>query len=505
MKLIELLAHLDYTELSGCNENLIVTSVTNDSRQVSPGTMFVAIAGAKADGHHFAAKAVENGAACVVHEKAVEVPIGVCRVRVRDTRKAYPLLAALISGLPSERLRIIGVTGTNGKTSFTLLLDSILRAAGHSPAVLGTLGARLPIGTSHEDPLAFTGRGLTTPDAADLQAIIRRCADLGATHLVMEASSHAIDQRRMDYVRFLGRVFTNLTQDHLDYHLTMEAYAEVKRELFRRREFGEPEYAVLNADSGFGQGMLRELAYPALSYGLGEEAALTARIANQDLTGTSAEIVLHSEACKPKTLAAFRAEIKTHLIGGFNIYNILAAAGAAIMEGVGEEAVSAGVEALKVIPGRLQRVENLRGIHVFVDYAHTPDALTNVLTALQEVSGGGRIICVFGCGGDRDHSKRPLMGRVVAMLADAMIITTDNPRGEDPMAIISDILSGLPAAGSQPRLIEPDRRLAIKAALEEANEGDAVLIAGKGHEDYQILAYSTEHFSDVEVARELLA
>jgi UDP-N-acetylmuramoyl-L-alanyl-D-glutamate--2,6-diaminopimelate ligase len=504
MRLTELLAHIDYTELSGCDENLSVSSITNDSRQVSPGTMFVALAGTKFDGHHFASKAVERGAACIVHEKAIEVPDGVCRVRVQDTRKAYPLLAALISGMPSERLRVIGVTGTNGKTSFTLLLDYILRAAGHSPAVLGTLGARLPIGTG-DDPLVFTGRGLTTPDAADLQAVIRRCADLGATHLIMEASSHAIDQRRMDYVHFRGRAFTNLTQDHLDYHHTMEEYAEVKRGLFRRSEFGEPEYAVLNADNDFGRGMIAELAYPILSYGLGGSASLTARITKQDLAGTAAEIFLQDEAKKPDTLKAFHTEIKTTLIGRFNIYNILAASGAAIMEGVGAEAVSEGVHALKVIPGRLQRVENKRGLNVFVDYAHTPDALTNVLTALREVAGDAKIICVFGCGGDRDNSKRPLMGRVVAMLADAMVITNDNPRSEDPMAIINDILSGVPATGDPPRIVQPERRLAIKSALEQAHEGDAVLIAGKGHEDYQIFGDRTEHFSDIETARELLA
>ena len=504
MRLAELLAHLDYTELSGCDENLTVSSITNDSRQVGPGTMFVALAGTKFDGHHFASKAVERGAACIVHEKAIEVPDGVCRVRVQDTRKAYPLLAALISGMPSERLRVIGVTGTNGKTSFTLLLDSILRAAGHSPAVLGTLGARLPLGEG-DDPLVFTGRGLTTPDAADLQAVIRRCADLGATHLIMEASSHAIDQRRMDYVHFQGRVFTNLTQDHLDYHRTMEEYAEVKRGLFRRPEFGEPEYAVLNADNDFGRGLITELTYPVISYGLGKNASLTARITKQDLAGTIAEIFLQDEAKKPETLKAFQTEIKTPLIGRFNIYNILAASGTAIMEGVGAEAVSEGVRALKLIPGRLQRVENKRGLNVFVDYAHTPDALTNVLTSLREVAGDAKIICVFGCGGDRDNSKRPLMGRVVAMLADAMVITNDNPRSEDPMAIINDILSGIPSAGDQPPTIQPDRRLAIKAALEQAHEGDAVLIAGKGHEDYQVFAEHTDYFSDIEAARELLA
>jgi UDP-N-acetylmuramoyl-L-alanyl-D-glutamate--2,6-diaminopimelate ligase len=309
----------------------------------------------------------------------------------------------------------------------------------------------------------------------------------------------------MDYVHFLGRVFTNLTQDHLDYHHTMEEYAEVKRGLFRCSEFGEPEYAVLNADNDFGRGMLGELSYPVMGYGLGGDAALTARIARQDLAGTSAEILLHPATKKPETIQAFRAEVRTPLIGRFNIYNILAATGAAIMEGVGAEAVSEGVQAVKIIPGRLQRVENRRGIHAFVDYAHTPDALTNVLAALREVAGDARIICVFGCGGDRDHSKRPLMGRVVAMLAEAKIITNDNPRSEDPMAIINDILSGISAAGGQSRIVQPDRRLAIKAALEQAKEGDAVLIAGKGHEDYQVFADRTEHFSDIETARELLA
>jgi UDP-N-acetylmuramoyl-L-alanyl-D-glutamate--2,6-diaminopimelate ligase len=514
MRLAEILQGIEFTELLGGDENLEIASVTNDSRHVVPGTMFVALGGTKVDGHHFVDDAMKHGAACIVHEKTIEIPHGTCHVRVDDTRKVYPLLAARIAGMPSEELRVIGVTGTNGKTSTTLLTDAILRAAGYSPAVLGTLGARLPLdrlgtmlplGGGRSDTLAFTGRGLTTPDAADLQATIRQCIELGATHLIMEASSHAIDQRRMDYVHFRGRVFTNLTQDHLDYHRTMEEYAAVKRGLFTRAEFGTPEYAVLNADTEFGASLLPELPYPVLTYGLRMGAALTAHIISQTLAGTKAELFLSRDVKVSQTLQAFQCIVETPLIGRFNIYNILASAGAALMEGTGAETIAAGVAALKVIPGRLQRVENSRGIHVFVDYAHTPDALANVLTALREVAGGSRIICVFGCGGDRDRSKRPLMGQAVARLADAMVITNDNPRSEAPLSIIADILAGLPPAGTQERLVEPDRGLAIQAALAQAMEGDAVLIAGKGHEDYQIFADRTEHFSDVETARALLA
>jgi UDP-N-acetylmuramoyl-L-alanyl-D-glutamate--2,6-diaminopimelate ligase len=413
-------------------------------------------------------------------------------------------LAARIAGMPSERLRVIGVTGTNGKTSFTLLVDSILRAAGLSPAVLGTLGARLPLHGELTDSLGFTGRGLTTPDAADLQKVIFHCLELGATHLVMEASSHAIDQRRMDYVHFRGRAFTNLTQDHLDYHRTMAEYAAVKQEFFTRAEFGAPEYAVLNTDTEFCKSLLPSIPYPILSYGLSNDAALTAHIMSQNLDGTKVELYLRDTADKPATLQTFRCVAETPLIGRFNTYNILAAAGAALMEGVGAEAISAGIAASTLIPGRLQRVANRRGMHVFVDYAHTPDALTNVLTAVREVSGNARIICVFGCGGDRDQAKRPLMGRAVAQLADFMILTNDNPRSEDPQAIIEGILVGLPAEGFPPRLVEPDRRMAIQAALAEARPGDVVLIAGKGHEDYQIFSDRTEHFSDVETVRELM-
>jgi len=506
MKLSELLAGIEFSELADADESLEIEAVTSDSRRVKPGTMFVAMPGTTTDGHRFVDDALRNGAACLVHEKPVEVPPGTCHLRVPDARRLYPLLAARLAGHPSEKLRVIGVTGTNGKTSVTLLVDSILRAAGHRSCVLGTLGARLPLTAEQPDPLAFTGRGLTTPDAADLQSTIGSCVQLGATHLVMEVSSHSLDQRRVDSVHFRGRIFTNLTPEHLDYHVTMENYARVKLSLFERGEFGIPEYAVVNADDELGREILRTVEFPVLSYGFGETTSLSARITRRDLNGIECELFFRdgNGAGWPEAVTNFKATIRSPLIGRYNVTNILAAAGAALMENVSAEDIAAGVESVRAIPGRLERVENAGGLHVFVDYAHTPDALSNVLQTIREAAASARIICVFGCGGDRDREKRPLMGQTVATAADAVFVTTDNPRSEEPQQIIDEILAGIPDKARARCTVEPDRRRAIEAALSAADAGDIVLIAGKGHEDYQIFADRTEHFSDVDVAREFL-
>ncbi len=505
MKLSELLSGIEFTELADADESLEIDAVTSDSRRVKPGTAFVAMRGTTFDGHMFVADALQNGASCIVHEKPVEIPRGVCHLRVADSRSFYPVLAARLAGEPSEKLRVIGVTGTNGKTSVTLLVDSILRAAGHKSCVLGTLGTRPPLWEEQADPLGFTGRGLTTPDAADLQSTLARCLKLGATHVVMEASSHALDQKRVDAVHFRGRIFTNLTREHLDYHKTMEEYARAKRSFFERAQFGKAEYAAINADDEVGREIAQALTYPVLSYGFGEIAALTAQITRQNLSGIECELYSRDETGgMPEEAAGFRATVRSRLIGRYNATNILAAAGCALMEGVNADDIAAGVEAVSIIPGRLERVENARGLHVFVDYAHTPDALSNLLQTICDVAGGARIICVFGCGGDRDREKRPLMGKTVATIADAAFVTSDNPRSEEPQRIIDEILAGIPGKAKERCTVEPDRRRAIKAALESAEAGDIVLIAGKGHEDYQIFADRTEHFSDVEVARELL-
>jgi len=506
MRLAELLQGIEFTELVEADENLDLLAVTNDSRRVKPGTVFVAMAGTQTDGHRFVDDALTRGAACIVHEKAVEVPPGTCRMRVPDARRLYPLLAARLCGEPSGQLRAIGVTGTNGKTTVTLLIDSILRAAGYRPAVLGTLGVRLPLTGKEADPLQFSGRGLTTPDAAEVQLRLQECQQLGATHVVMEASSHAIDQGRIDFVHFRGRLFTNLSQDHLDYHITMEEYARAKRSFFHRPEFGPGEYAVTNLDDELGREIADLVPYPCLNYGLRARAAFAGRVLKQDLRGTTAEMRLDpataerlgTRACEPGIT------VRSPLVGAFNVYNMLAAAGAACMEQVSAEHIAAGIQAVTRVPGRLERVENDCGFEVFVDYAHTPDALINVLAALRE-SGGARVICVFGCGGDRDRAKRPLMGRAACAGADLVVITNDNPRSEDPMEIIRDILSGIPPEAKGKCLVEPDRRQAISRALGEARPGEVVLLAGKGHEDYQIFADRTEQFSDAAVARELLA
>ncbi len=506
MKLSELLSGIEFSELADADEGLEIEAVTSDSRRVKPGTVFVAMRGTAFDGHMFVDDALRNGAACIVHEKPVEVPPGVCHLRVSDARQLYPLLVARLVGYPSEKLRVIGVTGTNGKTTVTLLVDSILRTAGHTSCVLGTLGTRLPLSTEQPDPLSFTGRGLTTPDAADLQSTIENCLQLGATHLVMEVSSHALDQRRVDSVHFRGRIFTNLTREHLDYHVTMENYAQVKRSFFERAEFGIPEYAVVNADDELGREILRSATCPALSFGFGEMTSLSARVTRRDLNGIECELFFRdgNDAGWPDAVTGFRTTIRSPLIGRYNVTNILAAAGTALMENVSAEDIAVGVEAVRAIPGRLERVENRRGLHVFVDYAHTQDALSNVLQTIREAAADARIICVFGCGGDRDREKRPVMGQTVAAIAHAVFVTNDNPRSEEPQQIIDEILAGIPDEARTHCTVEPDRQRAIEAALSSAKAGDVVLIAGKGHEDYQVFADRTEHFSDVEAAREFM-
>jgi UDP-N-acetylmuramyl-tripeptide synthetase len=322
----------------------------------------------------------------------------------------------------------------------------------------------------------------------------------------MEVSSHALDQRRVDSVHFRGRIFTNLTPEHLDYHGTMENYAKVKSGFFEHSEFGAAEYAVVNVDDELGQEILSAAEFPALSYGFGEAASLTARVTGRDLNGIECELFFRdgNDAGWPDAVTEFKTTIRSPLMGRYNVLNILAAAGAALMENVGAAEVAAGLEGVRAIPGRLERVENPRGLHVFVDYAHTPDALSNVLQTVREVAAGARIICVFGCGGDRDREKRPLMGQTVSAMTDYIIVTNDNPRSESPRQIIDEILAGIPDEARTRCTVEPDRRRAIETALSTGKAGDIVLIAGKGHEDYQIFADRTEHFSDAEVAREFL-
>lgn len=470
-------------EQLSCHQS--VTCLTDDSRAVTTGSCFVAVRGAACDGHDFVGSAVRSGAAVVVVDRPVDVPKSTCVVRVEDSRAALAKLAAAFYGLrgPSRLpLRLIGVTGTNGKTTVVWLLRAILRAAGRPTAMLGTVEYDL-IGERKPSPL-------TTPGAIELCRNLAAAQARGATDAAMEVSSHALDQRRVDGLTFDAAVFTNLTGDHLDYHKTMDAYFASKRRLFEM--LSPASVAVLNADDPRSEALRQATRSRVLTYGLeAAHADESAKIERMDRTGTQLAMTTRGEVRR----------LRTTLIGRHNVQNILAAALTADAMGVPWEAVREGLETIRGVPGRLQRAEPAGWpFSVFVDYAHTDDALRNVLTALRPLT-TGRLLCVFGCGGDRDRSKRPRMAAVVEELSDVAYVTSDNPRTESPRAIVDDILKGF-KRGRRCRIEDDvDRRRAIQTALADAGEGDTVLIAGKGHENYQIVGEETFPFDDVEEAR----
>jgi len=462
-----------------------IALITDDSRKCAPGCCFVAVKGAASDGHTFLDAAISAGATAVVVDRPVSVPPGVFAIRVDDTRSALARLVATFHGLCGDvgrPLRIVGVTGTNGKTTVAWLLRSILRAAGHKTALLGTVEYDLA-GLRLSSPL-------TTPDALTLCGHLATARERGATHAVMEVSSHALDQRRVDGLDFAAGVFTNLTGDHLDYHGTMDDYFIAKRRLFEALSPGA--VAVLNADDPRCATLAAATRARCVTYAIENPLAdWSASIERMDRTGTRLRF-----SAKGRTLS-----MSTSMIGAHNVQNLLAAAATADALGVEWPAITEGLESCGGVPGRLQRAEPPGWpFSVFVDYAHTDDALRNVLTTLRPLT-PGRLICVFGCGGDRDRTKRPRMSAVAEQFADVAWVTSDNPRTERPEAIVEEIVAGLTHRGVCRVEVEVDRRAAIRAALQDAAEGDTVLIAGKGHENYQIVGRETLPFDDVEEAR----
>ncbi|MGA9116141.1 MAG: UDP-N-acetylmuramoyl-L-alanyl-D-glutamate--2,6-diaminopimelate ligase, partial [Bacteroidota bacterium] len=461
---------------------IAVRRVQYDSRKVQSGDLFVAIRGGRTDGHRFAGEAVGAGAVGVVLEEDTLVPdalflhTGAVKIVVPDARAALAVLAGNYFGHPSRGLRMAGVTGTNGKTTTTCLVRAILEAAGECTGCVGTLGY-----AAGGDVLPATH---TTPEAPELQEVLYRMAAAGCTAAVMEVSSHALALQRVEGIGFEAAVFTNLTRDHLDFHLTMEAYGAAKQSLFRRLE---PEAtAVINADDPAGESMVEGARCRVLRYGFGAGADVRAEEPDLGLEGTACTI-RHAGAAH---------RITSSLIGRFNAGNILAAFAAGIALGVAPEAIREGIRSVPSVRGRMERIPAPAGWTAVVDYAHTPDALENVLGTLRGLAprGRGRIITVFGCGGDRDRGKRPAMGRIAARLSDRVVVTSDNPRTEDPAAIIGDILAGIPEETNL--RVEPDRRAAIREALAGAAGGDVVLIAGKGHEQYQAVGERTHPFDD---------
>jgi UDP-N-acetylmuramoyl-L-alanyl-D-glutamate--2,6-diaminopimelate ligase len=489
MTFLELLHGVEVLSQSG---NPGITGIDYDSRRLKPGYLFVAMRGDSSDGNQFIDKAIVAGAVAIVSDSLTEKPReGIAWAQVLHGRRALARLSSNFYKRPAERLAITGITGTNGKSTISFLVEAILAAAGRKNALIGTIeyhvaGKVLP--APH-----------TTPEALELNRMLAAAYGHGASEAVMEVSSHALAQQRVYGIPFDVAVFTNLTRDHLDYHLTMDEYFASKRILFEGSGTEAPRAAVLNTDDEYGQRLFKiskKRSSEVLTYGLlkgdfnSEKVDITPR-------GTRFDLVTPEE-----TVPVF-----SPLIGKVNVYNILAAAAAAYARGCKSEAIAKGIASLTRVPGRFERVECDQPFTVVVDYAHTDDALRN-LTALardfvEQAGQKGRVITLFGCGGDRDRAKRPLMGEAAGQGSDFVVLTSDNPRSEDPLAIINDALVGLQRSGVKYKM-EPDRKAAIALAIREARPGDIVLLAGKGHEKVQVTQKGSIPFDDVDVAERVL-
>jgi len=464
-----------------------ISGLAYDSRQVRPGFLFVALRGAHEDGTRFIDDAIQRGAVAIVSEGSVRPRRDVTHLRVEDARRALAEIACAFHGHPSAELEVIGITGTNGKTTTSFMVRDILAAAGRRPGLIGTV--------QYEIGERRIPASRTTPEASDLQAMLAQMLRAGCRSAVMEVSSHALEQKRVWGVDYDVGVFTNLTHDHLDYHGTIERYFSAKARLFAG--LGQMEKratAVLNLDDPWGQQLAGMIGGSTAIVTYGTHPAATVRAVEIETDADGSRFTVRSPWGE--------AQVRLPVLGRFNVWNALAAFATAAVRGVPVPTILAALERFGGAPGRLERVPCARGFHVFVDYAHTPDALANVLTALRPVT-PRRLIVVFGCGGDRDRAKRPVMGRVAADLADHVIVTSDNPRSEDPRAIIEDIVAGMPAAARREIIV--DREEAIGRAIEVARPGDVVLIAGKGHENYQEFSRHIVPFDDREVARRWLS
>ena len=487
MELTQLLPRIEILEVKG-PASCRISGLAYDSRRVEQGMAFFALPGVVADGFDFIPQALERGAAAVICERIPEVsPADVCFVRVSNARQAMARLAAAFYGDPTAGIPVIGVTGTNGKTTTTYLLEAILRQAGYSPAVFGTIEYRFGASCVQAER--------TTPEAIDLSRMLAEFRAAGADALIMEVASHALEQHRVDGIHFDVAVFTNLTPDHLDYHLDMESYFSSKRRLFA--ELLGSAKGVINSDDPYGCRLLAENG-DWMSFGLNADA--NARPVEFEI---GRDGIRGSFACGDSRIA-----VTSGLIGSYNVSNLLAAASAAYQLGIAAEVIATGIASAPQVPGRLERVANDSGVLALVDYAHTGDALEQVLKTVSHLE-HRRLYSVVGCGGDRDKSKRPVMGGVAVRYSDLAILTSDNPRTEDPLAILAQIREGALAAGSTELnedqagyakgfIVILDRRSAIEFAGRIAQSDDLILVAGKGHEDYQILGTTKIHFDDRE-------
>ncbi len=478
MKLVELIAGLNVSGTVG-DTGIEILGITKDSRKVKGGYMFFATD----MNEQYIEDARRKGASVVVSRAAVKASFP-CIVTTDDPKALLGDVAARYYGYPSRALHVIGITGTNGKTTTSYLIDSMLKSAGKESGLIGTISYK------------YGGRTIkaenTTPGADDLQRLMQEMEIIGGEYVVMEVSSHALDQKRVEGVDFDTAIFTNLTHDHLDYHGTLENYRMAKRLLFTyylKKSVKKERYAILNADEPGWQGLKPEAPIRTLTYSIKNAADAYLTGYEENIDGLKLEVLL----------AGTKMSLKSPLIGVFNASNILAASLAGHATGLSHEQIANGVESLEGVPGRLERVKTGKGFPVFVDYAHTPDALKKVLEMLNSLK-KGRLIVVFGCGGDRDRAKRPVMGNIASNYADYAIITSDNPRSEDPLKIIEDVKKGFDA--NSYRVVE-NRRDAISEGIRMAGDSDVLLIAGKGHEDYQIIGDKVYHFNDREVVEEL--
>jgi UDP-N-acetylmuramoyl-L-alanyl-D-glutamate--2,6-diaminopimelate ligase len=485
MNLRELLADTGLrAAVPGSIADSVVEGLDYDSRRIGPNFLFFAFPGSRVDGRRFASDALKRGALAVVSEPPLPEEAGGNWIEVEHGRCALALAARRFYGNPDEQVALTGITGTNGKTTTSYLVDSILRAADMTTALIGTIEYHL------------AGRVLpavnTTPESLDLVRLLADLRGYGGSHATLEVSSHALALGRVFGLRFHTAIFTNLTRDHLDFHQTMEEYFAAKRRLFEGAGAPPPKFAVINRDDPQATQIPTPEGTEALWYGLGRDAAVRACRIRSTLNGLRFE-VRWGKLC---------LEIESPMVGRVNVYNILAACCAGFTYNLAPEAIVRGVADCRSVPGRFEKVDEGQPFAVVVDYAHTDDALRNIIAVARSLS-PRRVITLFGCGGDRDRSKRPLMGQAAGELSDFVVLTSDNPRSEDPLVVINDALVGLRRSDT-PHIVESDRATGIRLALNEARAGDVVILAGKGHETYQVLKDQTIHFDDREVAREVL-
>lgn len=460
-----------------------IRGLAYSSKDVRPGYLFAALKGARTDGFAYAAEAVAAGAAAVLSDRPKPDGIAAAWIRVFDPREALALCSANFYGHPSHRMKLVGITGTKGKTTTTYILEAIFQKAGFRTGVIGTI--------SHRGPdFEFAARR-TTPEAPDLQRMLKDMLDAGASHCLIEVSSHSLDLKRVWDISFDVAVFTNLSGEHLDYHPTMEDYFNAKKKLFVLNS--KKRIAVVNEDDPWGKRLIPDLPMSTITFGL-EPTALV-RAERFKLNGTGIEGTIK--------FPGGQISIASTLSGRYNLYNLLAAFAVALALGVPPPVIKDGIAALKQVPGRFEKIENDRGLNLYVDYAHTDSALRSLLETIKDLR-PSRILLVFGCGGDRDRTKRERMGEVAGLFADWTFVTSDNPRSEDPLAIVHEIEKGLVKAGTKKYSLLPDRREAIREALSFARKGDYILFAGKGHENTQELKDGIVPFNDGDVVREIL-